>query len=565
MRRRSAPGLLAILLATTSSADWPAGGKLVSSPGDIQGVRHARISLLPSGDLLVLGVGSGGNSYTYNLQRLTHGGLIAPGWPANGVHFTSVLKGMPLRTQSVVVDDAARVWHSFPASSFAALEYIGANAVRVPAGSPYNVGGIATAVRAVPAPVGEAFVTPNATRLKRITTMGAAATGWPASGVALPSFSFHDHALLPDGGGGVVVFMRVSDPAALPIALRFDGNGVPQADWPAGGLTLSNVSPGSDIGPMDSQLLPSGPDHVLAVWSLDAGSGMRRLMMQRFGLDATLDLAWPAGGLEVVAPDTIGACRAIPDGAGGAYIVRQAHRRPVGTHISSGGTVLGSADTDLLDAGAQYIPTRLGPGASTLGIPEDIIADVTSDGNLLVGWNDTRLAPAVTFRLRWLTPALAPAPDKPAEGLVFTPASPNAFAGAFLAVKADGPSGAFLAWSDYHSIGSGQFSGDLWMTYAQAPTTTGVGGAPRALQLSAPRPNPALGSVVLDLVLPDDGGARVDLLDIAGRVMRTRRVDGTGPHSITFDRLGSIAPGLYFARATSARAGATTVRVVVSR
>lgn len=69
---------------------------------------------------------------------------------------------------------------------------------------------------------------------------------------------------------------------------------------------------------------------------------------------------------------------------------------------------------------------------------------------------------------------------------------------------------------------------------------------------------------LLHVVLPDDAPARVELLDVAGRVLRTQLVDGTGPHAIAFDRLGSLAPGLYFARVTS-RADAKSVRVVVSR
>ncbi len=291
--------------------------------------------------------------------------------------------------------------------------------------------------------------------------------------MALPGDPFHDRALLPDGSGGVVVFLRVSASTGVPIATRFDGNGVLHVGWPATGLALSRVSPDGDMGPMDSQLLPSGPGHLLAVWSLDAGSGARRLMMQRFGLDATLDPAWPVDGLEVVAPDTINACRTIPDGAGGAYVVREAHRRPVDIHITS--------------------------------------------------------------------------------------------VGALLTLHSDGPSGAFVVWSDYHDLGFGQFSGDLWMTCVQVPTTTGVGTSPpRALQFSAPRPNPTTGSVVLDLVLPDDSGAHVELLDVSGRVQRTQVVEGAGDHAITFDELGSLAPGLYFARLTS-RHGSTATRVLVSR
>jgi len=69
-RHRFFPALLlvaALAIATSASAAWPPGGKLVSSPGDINGVRNARIMELPSGDLVVLGIGSAGNNNTYNV------------------------------------------------------------------------------------------------------------------------------------------------------------------------------------------------------------------------------------------------------------------------------------------------------------------------------------------------------------------------------------------------------------------------------------------------------------------------------------------------------------------
>ena len=562
LRRTTIAVALLAMLAPAAHADWPAGGKFVSSPGDVNGVRNARIMELPSGDLVVFGMGVGGNNYTYNIQRLTHGGSVSPGWPSNGVALSSVLKGTPLRAQSIVVDDMERVWHSFPGNGgFSALESIDADGIRVPLAIPFNVGSTNVVVHAVPAPGGQVFVTPGSSRIKRIDSAGVTASGWPTNGVALPGYQFDGHDVLSDGAGGVVVFMRQSATTGLPIATRLDENGATHAGWPGAGLPISDVPPGQNIYPSSCQLLPSGTSHALAVWPLDAGSGTTRLIMQRFGLDGSLDPAWPAGGLEVVAADTIVACRAIADGSGGAFVVRQSHGRPVGTHITSAGAVLGAADTDLLDAEALYIQTW----HPVLSQVEDLIADVTSDGNLLVGWNDGRLAPTVSFRLRWLTPTLAPAPDKPTEGLVFVPGSPHPYNGTMLALHADGPSGAFMAWGDYHDIGFGQVTGDIWMAYAQAPTTTSVGSlSPRALRLSAPRPNPALGSVVLDLVLPDDSPARVELLDVAGRVLRTQLVEGAGPHAITFDELGALAPGLYFARVTS-RDRSAAVRVAVSR
>jgi len=100
----------------------------------------------------------------------------------------------------------------------------------------------------------------------------------------------------------------------------------------------------------------------------------------------------------------------------------------------------------------------------------------------------------------------------------------------------------------------------------QLPILTGVTPHPRttSLALSAPRPNPARGAVALDVTLPDDSPARIELLDVAGRVVRTQAVQGAGAHTISIDGIAAIAPGLYFAR-VSTRAGTMATRVVVSR
>ena len=68
----------------------------------------------------------------------------------------------------------------------------------------------------------------------------------------------------------------------------------------------------------------------------------------------------------------------------------------------------------------------------------------------------------------------------------------------------------------------------------------------------------------MELSLPDDTPARVDLLDVAGRIQRSQSVQGAGAHAIAFRDLGTLAPGLYFARASHARGEATT-RVVITR
>jgi hypothetical protein len=549
-----------LALAAPAAASWPPGGMIVGSYQTVHGVFNARIMELPVGDLLVLGVVGGGNSNGYVLQRVSLDGVIAAGWPPVGVGFSGVLPGIPLPAQSIVVDDASRTWHSWSASG-AKLESITADATLVPAYPPYNLGSSYLMVHAAPAPGDEVFVTCSSARLERITATGAPASGWTSTGVALPGWDLDDNAVLPDGSGGVVVFMRSSASSGTPIATRIDGNGVRHTGWPATGLALRSVASGATIT-TDSQLLPSGPDHMLAVWSPDNGSGTRRLMMQRFGLDATLDPAWPADGL-VVASDTLWACCALADGAGGAYIVRESDGRPVATHITAAGGTLGGTNVEITDAGARYVPICCWGIPTNVMNPAAMIADVTPDGGLLVGWNDTRLAPAVSFRLRWLTPSLTPAPGEPDTGLVYFPGSPFPHVGSMLAVHADGDDAAFVAWAERRPCCS-FYDSDLWMTRVQAPALVSVGpSGSSALAFSGPRPNPARGAVAFDLTLPDDSPARLEVLDVAGRVVRSRIVQGAGVRVVSFQDVGSLPPGLYLARVT-ARTDSRSVRFVLT-
>jgi len=91
---------------------------------------------------------------------------------------------------------------------------------------------------------------------------------------------------------------------------------------------------------------------------------------------------------------------------------------------------------------------------------------------------------------------------------------------------------------------------------------------PRALALSAPAPNPTRGLVRFDLDLPEEGSVRFEILDIAGRRVRTLH-DGplgagawTQGWDLTEDSGRRVAPGIYFARFTGA-AGSAMRRLVV--
>ena len=70
----------------------------------------------------------------------------------------------------------------------------------------------------------------------------------------------------------------------------------------------------------------------------------------------------------------------------------------------------------------------------------------------------------------------------------------------------------------------------------------------------------------LAVTLPDPGPATLQLLDLAGRIRASRRLDGlgAGPHDLALDARGSLAPGIYFVRLTQA-ARVETARTFVLR
>jgi hypothetical protein len=80
-----------------------------------------------------------------------------------------------------------------------------------------------------------------------------------------------------------------------------------------------------------------------------------------------------------------------------------------------------------------------------------------------------------------------------------------------------------------------------------------------ALALSGARPNPASDRLVVSFVLPARAGARLELLDVAGRRVRSREVGSLGPGAHAVD-LGSsgLGPGIYLLRLTQGARSVTT-------
>jgi hypothetical protein len=106
-----------------------------------------------------------------------------------------------------------------------------------------------------------------------------------------------------------------------------------------------------------------------------------------------------------------------------------------------------------------------------------------------------------------------------------------------------------------------------WFLEPVSSAAVDGGVPPVALALAPAQPNPASGESHLAFMLPHPGGARLVLLDVAGRCVRTL-VDGplaAGTHAVAWDGRddhGARAPaGLYWARLEAG--GETAVRRLV--
>jgi hypothetical protein len=144
----------------------------------------------------------------------------------------------------------------------------------------------------------------------------------------------------------------------------------------------------------------------------------------------------------------------------------------------------------------------------------------------------------------------------------FTPGPGNLLASIVTNSYADvGPSGGYYKVS---AVDVNNNASDYALIGPDA--TVGVGeGGPVAFALHGVRPNPARGNGLnVAFALPSGGAARIELLDVSGRQVRSRDVGamGTGRHTVNLSDGRSVAPGIYWVRLTQG-ANQKTARVAV--
>jgi len=434
-----------------------------------------------------------GGTASIHIQRLL-GGTLAPGWPVGG---RIVVSAGPVE-QLALASDAA--------------------------------GGVYLAWNQAPPPRAPDF------RLLRLGADGAPAAGWPAGGLVLaaPQASWY-LALAEDGAGGV--YTAWSEPAVPSFSHetirvhRFTPAGTPHTAWPVAGVAFGQ-------GLAQPSLVPDGTSGLYVAWRPFVLCPVydcigcycpSPLLATHVDGNGALVAGWPASGMEfwdnvLVAPD------------------------------AAGGLLVGRTSYDPAFSGRRGLAARLrpdgtpAPGWSLAGNPvcserrqqtsPSLLAD--GSGGAFASWIDYRTFEPVLYVSR-LTPSGSIAGGWPETGSIGAEA---AVSPGFPVLVPAGAGEAVVVWTDSRS-GSAQL-------YAE-PARPGPAGppAPRVglgFTVTDIRPNPARGAFWATVSLPEPGIATLELFDLAGRVLESRKLAGGRPGVVQMNAASSLTPGVYWLR-----------------
>ena len=528
-------------LPQLARADWPDSGLVVLDPLPSNGAMSVYVKRAPNGDVVPL-VAARGVSMGYVAQRVLPTGVLAPGWGVAGVFLTNAASSELYHTHALVPDDVGGVFHAGffdpPNPDSVGLQYV------QPGGAvlPYSFGhwriasgnSSSTTVDGALDGAGGAYVawTLSSVRLQRRRADGTVEPGWsPFGRVVASAGSFPVVDVESDGAGGAIVLWTNTD--GPPHAMRFLSDTTAAPGWSAGGLVLGANAPAGGYSSAEMpKLVPSGPDHWIAVW-LEPYQTPNRIVAQRFGRDGTLDPAWPAAGLVVSGPsDGITATTAMSDGLDGLHVLSLQGGWPNWVHVLASGafapghSVAGVAPQD---PGAQLDS----PSTSYL------VAAPALDGGLIYLSNDMA---GPSIRAHWLLADGSPDPSEPNARSIPIPTTNG-----LKAAISDGAGGVYVLWQKtYDSFTRKLFMG--WLQHATPVAVAPSAGPAGALALSVPNPNPSRAGFDVRFTLPDGVPARLELFDLSGRLLRAREVRGAGAGTARFERMGELRAGVYVVR-----------------
>ena len=388
-----------------------------------------------------------------------------------------------------------------------------------------------------------------------------------------------------------------------------------QREWGPAGLLIAPTG----AAQTEPQVTRLHNGVVLVVW-LDARSGGSDVYALKLLPNGSVAPGWPATGLAFEArPEVAGSVRLVHHdwgsltfvlweesgarfGGGRSIVVRKLAPDgtpdpawdPLGVVLSSSATVEHLQDADVSGSAlvAVWTDTRaasvanptdlyaqwvLGTGAIAGGWPASGLAICTASGRqdaasvsvtdsyAAFAWEDHRGADADVYaELRY-------SDGKPGSGLWVPnglPATSAAGDQTAPVVGVGNGGGCFVVWEDARDQATHGLD-----IYAQAFNGLGekldvpLGPPPPTLALGLPRPNPSRGTTIFSLGVPVAASGRVEVFDVAGRLVRTLalREFGAGTRELVFDGRDDagrqVPPGVY--RVLARVGGQTSTRTIV--
>jgi hypothetical protein len=400
-------------------------------------------------------------------------------------------------------------------------------------------------------------------RAQRVNQLGG--REWGASGVLIAPTGAAQRdpeiARLPDGTT-LVVWSDERSGGSDVYALRLLPNGTPAPGWPATGMPLEDRTEVSASPRLVGMAVFQAPRYVVWEESGPRFAGGRSIVARRLLADGTMDPAWDPLGVPLSSSATVEHLQDVT--------VTYDDLVAVWTDTRAASP---SNPTDLY---AQWLEHS---GEFEPGWPSSGLAICTATGRqdaarvsaaasyAAFAWEDHRGGDADIYAGLRFSNGTVPPGLWVANGLPATSAPGDQTAPV---VGAGNAGGCFVAWVDARDIATTGLD-----IYAQAFNGEGEKldvpnpGPTHGVSLGLPRPNPSRGRTVLTLQLSTESAVRVEVLDVAGRHVRTLAAGrlGSGAREISFDGRDDagrdLPPGVYRVRARvgDAESSRTIIRI----
>lgn len=496
---------------------WPSGGRALCLAS---GGQYSPVAVPDgAGGAIVVWYDDRGSSSDIYAQRILASGIVDPGWPANG--------------RGLCTASADQIY---------------------PAIAPDGAGGaIATWRDYRGGPDTDIYA-------QHVLASGVVDPAWPDGGRAICTAPENQSvpAITSDGSGGALIsWSDIRNGTDSDIyAQHVLASGALDPAWPVNGLALCATG-WNQSGPA---IVDDGSGGAIAAWH-DYRSGVDAdVYAQRVLGTGVVDAVWPANGRALcVAAGEQYSTTVVSDGAGGAIVAWYDYRAGEEADIYAGRILATGAVDPAWPLDGRGLCTAAGEQAT----PSMVGVDA---GGAVVAWIDYRHGASSDIYAQHVLASGGLDPSWPPDGSALCAFSGEQYSPSLVAYTSGGVIG---SWTDFRP---GVFA-DIyaqWVDATDPAASVGAGPEPR-FAIQPIRPNPARGEASLQLELSEPSRITVEVLDAAGRRVRTllsgRELEA-GVHRVDWDgRSDADAPrpgGIYWIRAR-APCGALTRKLVLLR